>query len=129
MSKPAHTRFQRTLSSTMPREATRPFSTQARVHPTFLPYLHTRGRLAARWVPSTIAFIAAAYAVNHYIQLEAASRRAAENDERQARESRALTIELLDAYGDGSSLEALEKAVEVYEARTAASGSGRSSSG
>ncbi|KAL2756461.1 hypothetical protein ACRALDRAFT_1063606 [Sodiomyces alcalophilus JCM 7366] len=125
--RPAYTRSQRTLTSTM---AARPFSTQARVYPAFLPYLHTQRRLAAKWIPPTIALIAAAYAVNYYVQLETTSRRAAAlaEHERQARESRALTIELLDAYGDGSSLEALEKAVEVYEARTAASTSRREAS-
>lgn len=36
--------------------------------------------------------------------------------ERQAVESRELAAKLMDAYGDGESMEGLERAVAVYEA-------------
>lgn len=66
-------------------------------------------------LPPIAAVAAAGYAANAYRQT-AAERRAVEA-ERQARESGRLAAELMDAYGDGESLDALERAVAVYESQ------------
>lgn len=59
--------------------------------------------------------MAAGYAANSYrIARQVAM---AEEAERRAHESRVLASKLLDAYGDGSSLESLENAVAVYESQ------------
>ncbi|KAH7347636.1 hypothetical protein B0T11DRAFT_143276 [Plectosphaerella cucumerina] len=101
-------------STTSTRSASRPFATSAKVHPNILPFLQTR-RSAARWLPPIVGVAAAAYAANTYRE-SAALRREAEM-ERQAHERRRMQTELMEAYGDGESLDALERAVAVYESQ------------
>lgn len=62
--------------------------------------------------------MAAGYAANSYREAIVSRRiAAAEESERRAHESRELAAKLMDAYGDGESLDALEKAVAVYESQ------------
>ncbi|EEY15297.1 hypothetical protein D7B24_009281 [Verticillium nonalfalfae] len=106
--------------NTMRRSASRGFSTEARVHPNILPYLHNTRRtsMVPRWIPSTIAVIAVGYAASSYAMgmSQRRSARLAEMERQQA-ESRLRASKLMDAYGDGTSLESLERAVALYEAQ------------
>ncbi|KAK2052362.1 hypothetical protein LY76DRAFT_526831 [Colletotrichum caudatum] len=81
----------------------------------------TPRRLAMRWIPPTVAAVAVGYGLNTYregmVQRRLASAAAAE---KQAVEDRKRAAVLMDAYGDRSSLEALEKAVQVYESQNQA---------
>ncbi|KAM0325728.1 hypothetical protein ACHAQA_007028 [Verticillium albo-atrum] len=74
--------------------------------------------MASRWIPSTIAVIAIGYAASSYGQVlsQRRSARIAES-ERQQSERRLRESKLMDAYGDGNSLESLERAVALYEAQ------------
>ncbi|KAJ0383161.1 hypothetical protein COL922a_011053 [Colletotrichum nupharicola] len=98
------------------RQASRAFSTNARVPPSY--FHQTPRRLAMRWIPPTVAVVAVGYGLNTYRQAMVQRRIAmAEQAERQAVEDRKRAAKLMDAYGDRSSLEELEKAMQVYEAQ------------
>ncbi|KAG7151534.1 hypothetical protein HYQ46_012694 [Verticillium longisporum] len=114
----------------MRRSASRGFSTEARVHPNILPYLHNTRRtsMVPRWIPSTIAVIAVGYAASSYAMgmsqrripstiaviavgyaassygMGMSQRRSARlaEMERQQAESRLRASKLMDAYGDGT---------------------------
>ncbi|KAJ6445505.1 fructose-bisphosphate aldolase [Purpureocillium lavendulum] len=96
----------------------RSFSTSARVHPSFLPHLRHSRHMSFRWLKPIIAVSVAGFAVKAYVDA-AGRRRAAQMlaAERDAAERLRRDNALLDVYGDRSSLEALEKAVEFYEKR------------
>ncbi|GKT54481.1 hypothetical protein ColTof4_13726 [Colletotrichum tofieldiae] len=101
------------------RQASRNFSTNARMPPSY--FLQTPRRLAMRWIPPTVAVVAVGYGLNTYregmVQRRLANAAAAE---KQAIEDRKRAALLMDAYGDRSSLEALEKAMQVYESQNQA---------
>ncbi|KAF6814043.1 hypothetical protein CMUS01_08076 [Colletotrichum musicola] len=100
------------------KQASRSFSTNARLPPSY--FLQTPRRLAMRWIPPTVAVVAVGYGLNTYRQSMVQRRIAVAEAERQAVEERKRAAKLLDAYGDRSSLEELEKAMQVYEAQNQA---------
>ncbi|KAJ0329404.1 hypothetical protein COL5a_003960 [Colletotrichum fioriniae] len=71
-----------------------------------------------RWIPPTVAVAAVGYGLNAYRE-GMVERRQAKNAaaEKQAIEDRKRAAKLMDAYGDRSSLEELEKAMAVYESQ------------
>ncbi|OLN88182.1 hypothetical protein CCHL11_00116 [Colletotrichum chlorophyti] len=98
------------------RQASRAFSTNAGAPPSY--FLQTPRRLAMRWIPSTVAVVAVGYGLNAYRESMVQRRLAmAAEAEKQAIEDRKRAAKLLDAYGDRSSLEELEKAMQVYESQ------------
>ncbi|KAK4044132.1 hypothetical protein C8A01DRAFT_31734 [Parachaetomium inaequale] len=111
-----------------PTTTTRPLTTSARVHPPYLPYLHsaasrsTKGK-KLKWLPPLAAVVTAGYAVTSYrdaqaqSQLAASSSPSAEQAEAAERRRQQREAAMADAYGDRDSLEALERAVAVYEAQ------------
>ncbi|KAG7049836.1 hypothetical protein CCUS01_03944 [Colletotrichum cuscutae] len=98
------------------RQASRNFTTNARMPPSY--FLQTPRRLAMRWIPPTVAVVAVGYGLNAYRE-GMVERRRAKNAaaEKQAIEDRMRAAKLMDAYGDRSSLEELEKAMAVYESQ------------
>ncbi|GJC92812.1 hypothetical protein ColKHC_01638 [Colletotrichum higginsianum] len=84
-------------------------------------FMQTPRRIVMRWIPPTVAVVAVGYGLNVYregmVQRRLARTAAAE---KQAIEDRKRATMLMDAYGDRSSLEALEKAMEVYESQNQA---------
>ncbi|KXX78508.1 N-acetylglucosaminyl-phosphatidylinositol biosynthetic protein [Madurella mycetomatis] len=98
--------------------SSRLLSTSARVHPSYLPYLHNASRngvKGVKWVPPLVGAITAGYAVATYREAQAETHLA---QMQQAEvERRRKDAALADAYGDRSSLEELEKAMKVYEAQ------------
>ncbi|KAL2164864.1 hypothetical protein VTH06DRAFT_160 [Thermothelomyces fergusii] len=121
-------------------QPTRPLSTSARVHPPYLPYLHNASRTRAKglkWLPPLAAIMTAGYAVSAYRDemarqttspssstgsFASAERHtsAATPEQAAAEHRRRREAAMADAYGDRSSLEALERAVAVYEAQRGA---------
>ncbi|WYZ35254.1 hypothetical protein EsH8_I_001530 [Colletotrichum jinshuiense] len=97
------------------RQASRNFSTNARMPPSYI--LQTPRRLAMRWLPPTAAVVAVGYGLNAYRESMVQRRLASAEAEKRAIEDRKRQASLMDAYGDRSSLEALEKAMQVYEAQ------------
>ncbi|OIW31714.1 hypothetical protein CONLIGDRAFT_641499 [Coniochaeta ligniaria NRRL 30616] len=95
------------------------FSTSARVHPSYLPYMHTsKAAKGAKWIPPAVALAAAGYGVSAYRQAQMERHlAAAEQDAAAERRRRQAAAVLDDAYGDRSSLEGLERAMRVYEAQ------------
>ncbi|PWI69300.1 hypothetical protein PCL_00947 [Purpureocillium lilacinum] len=98
--------------------APRSFSTSARVHPSFLPHLRHSRHMPFRWLKPILAVSIVGLAVKTYADV-AGRRRDARllAAERDAAEQQRRNNALMDVYGDRSSLEALEKAVEFYEKR------------
>ncbi|KAK3389790.1 hypothetical protein B0H63DRAFT_519023 [Podospora didyma] len=100
--------------------AKRLLSTSARVHPSYLPYLHnvSRGPQTMKWVPPLVALVGVGYGVAAYregqIEKHLAKTSAAEQAEAERRRKNMI---LADAYGDRGSLEELEHAMRVYEAQ------------
>ncbi|KAK0645734.1 hypothetical protein B0T16DRAFT_327947 [Cercophora newfieldiana] len=98
----------------------RPFSTSARVHPSFLPYMSnaTRSKPSLKWIPPLAGLVAVGYGVSalREVQIEKhlAQAKAAEQAELAQRRK---NMALADAYGDRSNLEELERAMRVYEAQ------------
>ncbi|AEO66457.1 be624aa3-118b-4570-bdf8-cbaf52623467 [Thermothielavioides terrestris] len=112
-----------------PPSTARPLSTSARVHPSFLPYLHNASRSKARglkWIPPLAAAVTAGYAATTYLAGGEAEQQQLQQQQRQveAEQQRRREAAMADAYGDRDSLEALERAVRVYEAQRS-SGGGR----
>ncbi|KAJ9160946.1 hypothetical protein NKR19_g2742 [Coniochaeta hoffmannii] len=97
----------------------RPFSTSARVHPSYLPYMHTtKAAKGAKWIAPAVALAAVGYSVSAYKQAQAGRRAlAAEESAAAERRRRQAAAVLDDAYGDRSSIEGLERAMRVYEAQ------------
>ncbi|KAK4109071.1 hypothetical protein N656DRAFT_771246 [Canariomyces notabilis] len=96
----------------------RPLSTSARVHPSYLPYLHNasrNGMKSIKWVPPLVAVVGAGYGIASYREAQGSQRLAAA--EQAEAERRRRNAALADAYGDRSSLEELERAIKVYEAQ------------
>ncbi|KAK3307412.1 uncharacterized protein B0T15DRAFT_492891 [Chaetomium strumarium] len=98
-----------------PPSSTRPISTSARVHPPYLPYLHSSRGKGLKWIPPLAAVVTAGYAVASYRQAQVDERLAAA--EQAEVERRRREAALADAYGDRGSLEELERAMRVYEAQ------------
>ncbi|KAK4189416.1 hypothetical protein QBC35DRAFT_380348 [Podospora australis] len=95
-------------------------STSARVHPSYLPYIHTAATKSPvsrgmKWVPPLVGVMAAGYAVASYRQVQVSKQVMAA--EAADLERRRKNLALADAYGDRSSLEELERAMRVYEAQ------------
>lgn len=95
---------------------TRVFSSSAKVHPSFLPHLRQSRRAPFRWLRAALLLSTSAVLVSFYVD----SVRARESmditaAERSFAESQHRNNALLDAYGDRSSLEELEKAIQFYE--------------
>ncbi|KAK0636986.1 hypothetical protein B0T17DRAFT_482283 [Bombardia bombarda] len=107
-------------------------TTSARVHPSYLPYLHnaSRGAKGAKWVPPLVALVGVGYGVASYRETQitrhlsststsvpaattSAMMDATDVEKRRLKKANALA----DAYGDRSSLEELEHAMRVYEAQ------------
>ncbi|TQN64596.1 hypothetical protein CSHISOI_10835 [Colletotrichum shisoi] len=89
--------------------------------PVARPSPHPASRIPRPGIPPTVAVVAVGYGLNVYregmVQRRLARTAAAE---KQAIEDRKRATMLMDAYGDRSSLEALEKAMEVYESQNQA---------
>ncbi|EXV01126.1 hypothetical protein X797_005699 [Metarhizium robertsii] len=94
----------------------RVFSTSARVHPSILPHLRQSRRPPFRWLKAALVLCGAGYIANVYIG-RVRERRIADivAAETKAAELQRRNNALLDVYGDRSSLEELEKAVQFYE--------------
>ncbi|PSR82380.1 hypothetical protein BD289DRAFT_483896 [Coniella lustricola] len=77
-----------------------------------------RGLANIKWVPTMFALVSIGYGISTYRrgQLERYSARTAELERQEAERRRANAL-LMDAYGDGSSLEGVEKAMALYEAQ------------
>lgn len=97
--------------------APRGFSTSARVHPSFLPHLRRSGRMPFRWLKPLAALSVAGFAAKTYVDGDGAHAASRQQAERDDAELRRRNDALMDVYGDRSSLDALEKAVEYYEKR------------
>ncbi|KAK3378858.1 hypothetical protein B0T24DRAFT_674695 [Lasiosphaeria ovina] len=102
-----------------PTPGARLLSTSARVHPSYLPYLHNASRgQGMKWIPPIVALVGVGYGVTAYrdaqVDKHLAMSVAAEQAEAERRRRESL---LADAYGDRSSLEGLEQAMKVYEAQ------------
>lgn len=120
---------------------TRPLSTSARVHPSYLPYLsnapRSRGKGLKWYLPSLPSFpgqhqstnlnsrippvagvVLTGYAVATYRETQISSQLAQQQAELEAEAARRRRdAAMADAYGDRSSLEELERAMRVYEAQ------------
>ncbi|KAK5657856.1 hypothetical protein OQA88_2929 [Cercophora sp. LCS_1] len=97
----------------------RPFSTSARVHPSFLPYMSNPSRSRGlKWIPPLAGLVAVGYGVASYreVQIEKHLARQAAMEREDLEQRRKYTV-LADAYGDRTNLEELERAMRVYEAQ------------
>ncbi|KAK4450791.1 N-acetylglucosaminyl-phosphatidylinositol [Podospora aff. communis PSN243] len=97
----------------------RPFSTSARVHPSFLPYLGNASRgKGLKWIPPLAGLIAVGYGVSAFreVQIEKHLAQAKEAEQAELAQRR-KNMALADAYGDRTNLEELERAMRVYEAQ------------
>ncbi|KAK4134440.1 hypothetical protein BT67DRAFT_379651 [Trichocladium antarcticum] len=96
-------------------------STHARVHPPYLPYLNNASRTSSKsmkWVTPLAAVVCAGYAVASYREAQVSARLAAADSAATATAAqRRRDAQMADAYGDRGSLEALERAMRVYEAQ------------
>ncbi|KAK1755443.1 N-acetylglucosaminyl-phosphatidylinositol [Echria macrotheca] len=98
---------------------TRPFSTSARVHPSFLPYISNASRgKGLKWIPPLAGLVAVGYGVASYreAQIEKQLEKSAAVEKAELEQRRKYTA-LADAYGDRTNLEELEHAMRVYEAQ------------
>ncbi|KAF7544005.1 hypothetical protein G7Z17_g10295 [Cylindrodendrum hubeiense] len=95
-----------------------PFSTAARIHPNIVPHLRPRRRMPTGWVKPVAAVVVVGYGVKTYLDM-AQNRRQAQIEymEREAASHKQRNEMLMDMYGDRSSLDELEKAIEFYEKR------------
>ncbi|KAF7562055.1 hypothetical protein G7046_g2092 [Stylonectria norvegica] len=95
----------------------KPFSTAARIHPNIVPHLrYSRGRMPFAWVKPVATFLVVGYGVKSYIemanQLRIAQVQLIERDNMALKERNEMLIEM---YGDRSSLNNVQKAVDFYE--------------
>lgn len=100
----------------VPRQA---FSTAARIHPNIVPHLRPQRRMSfGRWVKPVAAVVAVGYGAKLSLEMVATRRIAQmEATERENVAYRERNEALMNMYGDRSSLEELEKAVQFYEKR------------
>jgi hypothetical protein len=100
----------------VPRQA---FSTAARIHPNIGPHLRPQRRMSfGRWVKPVAAVVAVGYGAKLSLEMVATRRIAQmEATERENAAYRERNEALMNMYGDRSSLEELEKAVQFYEKR------------
>lgn len=100
----------------VPRQA---FSTAARIHPNIVPHLRPQRRMSlGRWVKPVAAVVAVGYGAKLSLEMVATRRIAQmEATERENAAYRERNEALMNMYGDRSSLEELEKAVQFYEKR------------
>ncbi|CAM1507404.1 Fc.00g070450.m01.CDS01 [Cosmosporella sp. VM-42] len=95
------------------------FSTAARVHPNIVPHLRPpRGKMSLGWVKPVAAVLLVGYGVKSYIEMAHQLRMA--QIQLMERENTALKERnemLMNLYGDRSSLNNVQKAVEFYEKR------------
>lgn len=95
-----------------------PFSTAARIHPNIVPLLRPRPKMPLGWAKPVAAAVVVGYGVKSYLDVANNRRTAhAEAMEREAADLKKRNEMLLNMYGDRSSLEELEKAIEYYEKR------------
>ncbi|KAM0555725.1 hypothetical protein ACHAPJ_006116 [Fusarium lateritium] len=95
------------------------FSTAARIHPNIVPHLRPQKRMSfGKWVKPVAAVTAIGYGAKLSLEM-AATRRIAQIEamERENAAYRERNEALMNMYGDRSSLEELEKAVQYYEKR------------
>ncbi|KAH7235281.1 hypothetical protein FSOLCH5_009019 [Fusarium solani] len=95
------------------------FSTAARVHPNIVPHLRPQRRMPfGRWVKPVGAVLVVGYGVKTYLDMVQTRRMAQiEAMERENAAFRERNETLMNMYGDRSSLNELEKAIEFYEKR------------
>ncbi|KAK7429279.1 hypothetical protein QQZ08_004089 [Neonectria magnoliae] len=97
-----------------------PFSTAARIHPNIVPHLpHLNPqRMPRGWIKPVAAVVVVAYGAKTYLDM-ANNRRIAQNEymERESASRKQRNEILMEMYGDRSSLNELEKAIEFYEKR------------
>ncbi|KAF5623900.1 hypothetical protein F52700_9916 [Fusarium sp. NRRL 52700] len=95
------------------------FSTAARIHPNIVPHLRPQKRMSlGKLVKPVAAVVAIGYGAK--LSLEMAQRRRIAQMEAMERENAAYRERneaLMNMYGDRSSLDELEKAVQYYEKR------------
>ncbi|KAJ2902656.1 hypothetical protein MKZ38_000241 [Zalerion maritima] len=92
--------------------------TTTKVYPAYLPYLHASKGLSRRWIAPTFVLAAVGLGITFLrtTRREQVDRMVAARQ--QESEHLKLRTKLLqDAYGDRTSLDELEKAIEVYETR------------
>ncbi|KAF4467434.1 hypothetical protein FALBO_5687 [Fusarium albosuccineum] len=95
------------------------FSTAARIHPNIVPHLQPKRRMPfGRWVKPVAAVAVVGYGAKTYLEM-AQTRRIAQIEamERENAAFRERNETLMNMYGDRSSLNELEKAIEFYEKR------------
>ncbi|KAK3318836.1 hypothetical protein B0H66DRAFT_603401 [Apodospora peruviana] len=114
------------MNRLQPASNKRPLMTSARVHPSYLPYVHNAARgKGAKWVPPLLAAVAVGYGVTTYREAQIQKHLSAisnvpmpaQESEVEFEKRRQKANALADAYGDRTSLEELEHAMRVYEAQ------------
>ncbi|KAI5462912.1 hypothetical protein BGZ63DRAFT_176745 [Mariannaea sp. PMI_226] len=94
------------------------FSTAARIHPNIVPHLRPRRKMPFGWMKPVGVVLVVGYGVKTYLDMAQKRRQAQlEYIEREQAAMRQQNELLMDMYGDRSSLESLEKAIEFYEKR------------
>ncbi|KAF4997735.1 hypothetical protein FGRMN_3655 [Fusarium graminum] len=95
------------------------FSTAARIHPNIVPHLRPQKRMSfGRWVKPAVAVVAVGYGAKLSLEMVSNRRLAQlEATERENAAYRQRNEALMNMYGDRSSLDELEKAVQYYEKR------------
>jgi hypothetical protein len=100
----------------VPRQA---FSTAARIHPNIVPHLHPQKRMSfGKLIKPIAAVVAVGYGAK--LSLEMVTKRRIAQMEATERENvayRERNEALMNMYGDRSSLDELEKAIQYYEKR------------
>ncbi|KAF4978907.1 hypothetical protein FZEAL_4793 [Fusarium zealandicum] len=94
------------------------FSTAARIHPNIVPHLRPRRRMPLVWLKPVAAVMVVGYGVKTCLEM-ANTRRLAQIEamERENNAMKERNETLMNMYGDRSSLNELEKAMEYYEKR------------
>lgn len=94
------------------------FSTAARIHPNIVPHLQPPRRMRIGWIKPVAAVLVVGYGVKTYLGMSYERRRAQlEYMDRENAAMKARNEALMNMYGDRSSIEELEKAIEFYEKR------------
>lgn len=102
----------------MHRTPRQPFSTAARIHPNIVPHLRPRRKMPIGWMKPVAGVLAVGYGVKTYLDMAQRRRQAqVEYMEREHAAMKERNEMLMEMYGDRSSLDSLEKAVEFYEKR------------
>ncbi|KAK6836584.1 hypothetical protein PG990_014052 [Apiospora arundinis] len=96
--------------------STRPFSTTTGVYPAYLPQLHRASRVEKKLVPVAVATVGIGYGVVKFKQFHTEQQAASQFNTSAASDATKHQAEnLMNAYGDRSSLAELEAAVKHYE--------------